>query len=164
MLQACMEPQGCFAGTRCLKSCLAFFVCAYCRVLLPINFESVRGVVIGEGKPENQNHAVVFCPGEALQTIDCNQDNIVAEGLKLRNLLAELLPEGWDTVRPRGRPTLTQVLRQSPQRWMGLQGGASDAAGVTDNAALLKQVTALVFFVCLACRWAAYSLLVQHVT
>jgi 1,3-beta-glucan synthase len=62
-------------------------------VLLPINFESARGVVLGEGKPENQNHAVVFCPGEALQTIDCNQDNIVAEGLKLRNLLAELRPE-----------------------------------------------------------------------
>lgn len=62
-------------------------------MLLPINFESARGVVIGEGKPENQNHAVVFCPGEALQTIDCNQDNIVAEGLKIRNLLAELRPE-----------------------------------------------------------------------
>jgi callose synthase len=108
--------------------------------LLPINFESARGVVIGEGKPENQNHAVVFCPGEALQTIDCNQDNIVAEGLKLRNLLAELLPEGWDTARPRSRPTLTQVLRQSSQHWMGLQGGAADAAGVADNTALLKKV------------------------
>ena len=69
-----------------------------CRVLLPINFESGRGVVLGEGKPENQNHAIVFCPGEALQTIDCNQDNIVAEGLKLRNLLAELLPRQPDTI------------------------------------------------------------------
>lgn len=111
-------------------------------MLLPINFESARGVVIGEGKPENQNHAVVFCPGEALQTIDCNQDNIVAEGLKLRNLLAELLPEGWDTEHLRSRLTLTQIFRQSSQRWMGLQGSgaAAAAAGVADNTALLKQV------------------------
>ena len=58
-----------------------------CRVQLPINFESARGVIIGEGKPENQNHAIIFCHNEAVQTIDCNQDNLVAEGLKLRNLL-----------------------------------------------------------------------------
>lgn len=57
------------------------------RVQLPINFESGRGVIIGEGKPENQNHAITFCQSEAVQTIDCNQDNLVAEGLKLRNLL-----------------------------------------------------------------------------
>lgn len=28
---------------------------------------------IGEGKPENQNHAVVFTRGNAVQTIDMNQ-------------------------------------------------------------------------------------------
>ena len=28
---------------------------------------------IGEGKPENQNHALVFTRGEALQAIDMNQ-------------------------------------------------------------------------------------------
>jgi len=109
-------------------------------VLLPINFESARGVVIGEGKPENQNHAVVFCPGEALQTIDCNQDNIVAEGLKIRNLLAELLPEGWDTAHLRSRPTITQALRQTTQRLLGMQAGAAAAAGNNDNAQLLKQI------------------------
>eukprot|EP00775_Hariotina_reticulata_P008714 gene8714-8895_t len=70
------------------------------RVQLPINFESARGVILGEGKPENQNHAIIFCHGEALQTIDCNQDNLVAEGLKLRNLLAEFLPQGWDQPQP----------------------------------------------------------------
>jgi hypothetical protein len=43
---------------------------------------------------QNQNHAIIFCSGEAVQTIDCNQDGVVAEGLKLRNLLAKLLPEG----------------------------------------------------------------------
>lgn len=28
---------------------------------------------LGEGKPENQNHAIIFSRGEALQTIDMNQ-------------------------------------------------------------------------------------------
>lgn len=28
---------------------------------------------LGEGKPENQNHAIVFTRGEAVQTIDMNQ-------------------------------------------------------------------------------------------
>ncbi|MED6139957.1 Callose synthase 5, partial [Stylosanthes scabra] len=28
---------------------------------------------LGEGKPENQNHAIIFTRGEALQTIDMNQ-------------------------------------------------------------------------------------------
>lgn len=28
---------------------------------------------LGEGKPENQNHAVIFTRGNAIQTIDMNQ-------------------------------------------------------------------------------------------
>ena len=43
------------------------------RVRLPMNPESKRGVVLGEGKPENQNHAIIFCHNEALQSIDMNQ-------------------------------------------------------------------------------------------
>ena len=31
--------------------------------------------IIGEGKPENQNHAIIFAHGEYLQTLDMNQDN-----------------------------------------------------------------------------------------
>ncbi|GLJ07080.1 hypothetical protein SUGI_0057310 [Cryptomeria japonica] len=46
---------------------------------------------IGEGKPENQNHAIIFTRGEALQTIDMNQDNYLEEAYKMRNLLEELL-------------------------------------------------------------------------
>ncbi|XP_073010773.1 callose synthase 5-like [Typha latifolia] len=46
-------------------------------------------VKIGEGKPENQNHAIIFTRGEALQTIDMNQDNYLEEALKMRNLLEE---------------------------------------------------------------------------
>ncbi|KAL6006419.1 hypothetical protein ACLOJK_037373 [Asimina triloba] len=46
--------------------------------------------VIGEGKPENQNHAIIFTRGEALQTIDMNQDNYLEEAFKVRNVLEEL--------------------------------------------------------------------------
>ncbi|KAL9145596.1 hypothetical protein ABFS82_13G054300 [Erythranthe guttata] len=56
---------------------------------------------IGEGKPENQNHAIIFTRGEALQTIDMNQDNYLEEALKMRNLLQEFL-----RVRRRSPPTI----------------------------------------------------------
>ncbi|XP_042424406.1 callose synthase 7-like isoform X1 [Zingiber officinale] len=46
---------------------------------------------IGEGKPENQNHAIIFTRGEALQTIDMNQDNYLEEAFKIRNVLGEFL-------------------------------------------------------------------------
>ncbi|GAB4860529.1 Callose synthase 10 [Ancistrocladus abbreviatus] len=44
---------------------------------------------LGEGKPENQNHAIIFTRGEAIQTIDMNQDNYFEEAIKMRNLLEE---------------------------------------------------------------------------
>ncbi|PPD88092.1 hypothetical protein GOBAR_DD14993 [Gossypium barbadense] len=54
---------------------------------------------LGEGKPENQNHAIVFTRGNAVQTIDMNQDNYFEEALKVRNLLEEFdhIPynKGW---------------------------------------------------------------------
>ncbi|KAK4256006.1 hypothetical protein QN277_008927 [Acacia crassicarpa] len=57
--------------------------------------------VIGEGKPENQNHAIIFTRGEALQTIDMNQDNYLEEALKMRNLLQEFF-----RCQGRRRPTI----------------------------------------------------------
>ncbi|GLJ16179.1 hypothetical protein SUGI_0270170 [Cryptomeria japonica] len=53
------------------------------RVMLP------GPLKIGEGKPENQNHALIFTRGDALQTIDMNQENYFEEALKMRNLLQE---------------------------------------------------------------------------
>ncbi|KAL6573993.1 Callose synthase 11 [Orobanche hederae] len=44
---------------------------------------------LGEGKPENQNHAIIFTRGDAVQTIDMNQDSYFEEALKMRNLLEE---------------------------------------------------------------------------
>ncbi|XP_024540407.1 callose synthase 3 isoform X3 [Selaginella moellendorffii] len=46
-------------------------------------------VNIGEGKPENQNHAIIFTRGLGLQTIDMNQENYLEEAFKVRNLLEE---------------------------------------------------------------------------
>ncbi|XP_042501433.1 callose synthase 12-like [Macadamia integrifolia] len=53
------------------------------RIRLPGPFK------LGEGKPENQNHAIIFTRGDAIQTIDMNQDNYFEEALKMRNLLEE---------------------------------------------------------------------------
>ncbi|XP_015901659.1 callose synthase 1 [Ziziphus jujuba] len=47
--------------------------------------------ILGEGKPENQNHAIIFTRGECLQTIDMNQDHYLEEAFKMRNLLQEIL-------------------------------------------------------------------------
>ena len=53
------------------------------RVRLPGN------PVLGEGKPENQNHAMIFTRAEFLQTIDMNQEGYFEEALKMRNALQE---------------------------------------------------------------------------
>ncbi|KAE8677918.1 Callose synthase 11 [Hibiscus syriacus] len=44
---------------------------------------------IGEDKPENQNHALIYTRGDSVQTIDMNQDSYFEEALKVRNLLEE---------------------------------------------------------------------------
>uniref|UniRef100_A0A1J3EUH6 1,3-beta-glucan synthase n=1 Tax=Noccaea caerulescens TaxID=107243 RepID=A0A1J3EUH6_NOCCA len=59
---------------------------------------------LGEGKPENQNHAIVFTRGQAIQTIDMNQDNYLEEAIKMRNLLEEF--HGKHGIR---RPTILGV-------------------------------------------------------
>ncbi|KAH7366337.1 hypothetical protein KP509_18G073500 [Ceratopteris richardii] len=47
--------------------------------------------ILGEGKAENQNHAIIFTRREALQAIDMNQDYYLEEALKMRNLLQEFI-------------------------------------------------------------------------
>jgi callose synthase len=47
---------------------------------------------IGEGKPENQNHAMIFTRGTCVQTVDMNQDGYFEECLKVRNILQEFRP------------------------------------------------------------------------
>jgi len=45
--------------------------------------------ILGDGKSDNQNHAVIFHRGEYIQLIDANQDNYLEECLKIRNVLGE---------------------------------------------------------------------------
>ncbi|KAL7421399.1 1,3-beta-D-glucan synthase [Cryptotrichosporon argae] len=45
--------------------------------------------ILGDGKSDNQNHAIVFYRGEYLQLVDANQDNYLEECLKIRNVLGE---------------------------------------------------------------------------
>src|SRR6185312_12343176 len=44
---------------------------------------------LGDGKSDNQNHAIIFYRGEFLQLVDANQDNYLEECLKIRNVLGE---------------------------------------------------------------------------
>lgn len=45
--------------------------------------------ILGDGKSDNQNHAVIFTRGEYIQLVDANQDNYLEECLKVRSILAE---------------------------------------------------------------------------
>ncbi|KAF9205277.1 1,3-beta-D-glucan synthase [Haplosporangium sp. Z 27] len=45
--------------------------------------------ILGDGKSDNQNHAIIFTRGEYLQLVDANQDNYLEEALKIRNVLGE---------------------------------------------------------------------------
>lgn len=45
--------------------------------------------IIGDGKSDNQNHALIFYRGEYIQLVDANQDNYLEECLKIRSVLAE---------------------------------------------------------------------------
>ena len=46
--------------------------------------------ILGDGKSDNQNGAIIFYHGEYLQLIDANQDNYLEECLKLHNVLGVL--------------------------------------------------------------------------
>jgi 1,3-beta-glucan synthase len=49
--------------------------------------------ILGDGKGDNQNHALPFVRGRLVQTIDANQDGYIEEALKVTNALAEFAPE-----------------------------------------------------------------------
>ncbi|KAI9483436.1 MAG: 1,3-beta-glucan synthase component-domain-containing protein [Benjaminiella poitrasii] len=56
--------------------------------------------ILGDGKSDNQNHAIIFYRGEFLQLIDANQDNYLEECLKIRNVLGEFETLTPTTVSP----------------------------------------------------------------
>jgi 1,3-beta-glucan synthase len=56
--------------------------------------------VLGDGKSDNQNHAIIFYRGEYIQLIDANQDNYLEECLKIRSVLAEFEEMKTDGLSP----------------------------------------------------------------
>ncbi|KAJ2782842.1 1,3-beta-D-glucan synthase [Coemansia javaensis] len=66
----------------------------YYRIQLPGN------PILGDGKSDNQNHAIIFTRGEYLQLIDANQDNYLEECIKIRNILGEFEEYNPPTVSP----------------------------------------------------------------
>ena len=51
--------------------------------------------MLGEDKPKNQNHVMVFTRGESLQTVDMNQESYFEVALKMKkNLQAFAKREG----------------------------------------------------------------------
>ncbi|CAN0877401.1 Putative callose synthase 6 [Linum grandiflorum] len=77
-------------GTKTQKVCYSVLVKAVDNLDQEIYRIKLPGPAkLGEGKPENQNHAIVFTRGEAMQAIDMNQDNYLEEAFKMRNLLEE---------------------------------------------------------------------------
>ena len=56
--------------------------------------------ILGDGKSDNQNQALIFTRGEYLQLIDANQDNYLEECLKIRSVLAEFEELNVEHVNP----------------------------------------------------------------
>ncbi|KAH9934747.1 1,3-beta-glucan synthase component-domain-containing protein [Fomitopsis serialis] len=56
--------------------------------------------ILGDGKSDNQNHAIIFYRGEYLQLIDANQDNYLEECIKIRNILGEFEEYGISSQSP----------------------------------------------------------------
>ncbi|KAF1796517.1 1,3-beta-glucan synthase component-domain-containing protein [Mucor lusitanicus] len=52
--------------------------------------------ILGDGKSDNQNHALIFYRGEYLQLVDANQDNYLEECLKIRSIFGEFEQQGQD--------------------------------------------------------------------
>ncbi|CAO3626173.1 unnamed protein product [Cunninghamella blakesleeana] len=61
-----------------------------CRIQLPGN------PILGDGKSDNQNHAIIFSRGEYLQLVDANQDNYLEECLKVRSIFREFENDHYD--------------------------------------------------------------------
>lgn len=56
--------------------------------------------ILGDGKSDNQNHALIFYRGEYIQLIDANQDNYLEECLKIRSVLAEFEELNVEQINP----------------------------------------------------------------
>lgn len=86
------------------------------RIRLPVNHldGGGHGVILGEGKPENQNASIIFCFGEVVQAIDMNQDNYLCEAVKMRNLINEFNPPSYTEAALRAATAVTARRQAGP--------------------------------------------------
>jgi hypothetical protein len=82
------------------------------RVELPS--EPTQPVILGEGKPENQNHALKFVRGQIINVRDCNDDMRGEDALKEPNAFQEFAHD--PDLQILGFP---EVIQTAPLTWVG---------------------------------------------
>lgn len=89
--------------------------------------------ILGDGKSDNQNHAIIFARGEVVQVIDANQDHYLEECLKIRNVLAEFEFKGDNA----GNPYASKPTAHGPVAIVGTREHifSEKVGGLADNAA-----------------------------
>ncbi|CCH58676.1 hypothetical protein TBLA_0A08870 [Henningerozyma blattae CBS 6284] len=99
--------------------------------------------ILGDGKSDNQNHALIFYRGEYIQLIDANQDNYLEECLKIRSVLAEFEELNVENVNPYS-PSLTYE-EQTTNHPVAIVGAReyifSENSGVLGDVAAGKEQT-----------------------
>ena len=108
--------------------------------------------ILGDGKSDNQNHAIIFHRGEYLQLIDANQDNYLEECLKIRNILGEFEDYHVSSQNPYG-PEGSKEFSKDPIAIVGAREYIfSENIGILGDVAAGKEQT----FGTLAARSMAY--------
>ncbi|KAI7908108.1 1,3-beta-glucan synthase component-domain-containing protein [Cokeromyces recurvatus] len=96
--------------------------------------------ILGDGKSDNQNHAIIFYRGEFLQLIDANQDNYLEECLKVRNVLGE-----FETLEPISISPYSAAYKETKTSAVAIVGAReyifSENIGVLGDVAAGKEQT-----------------------
>jgi 1,3-beta-glucan synthase len=97
--------------------------------------------ILGDGKSDNQNHALIFYRGEYLQLIDANQDNYLEECIKIRNVLGEFEEFSTSSKNPYAQWTAKEMTR-SPVAIVGAREYIfSENIGILGDLAAGKEQT-----------------------
>ncbi|RHZ76458.1 hypothetical protein Glove_197g82 [Diversispora epigaea] len=96
--------------------------------------------ILGDGKSDNQNHAIIFYRGEYLQLVDANQDNYLEECLKIRSVLREFEQYEMPTTSPYAPST--ESIKKDPVAIVGAREYIfSENYGVLGDVAAGKEQT-----------------------
>ncbi|KAJ7248158.1 1,3-beta-glucan synthase [Mycena haematopus] len=98
--------------------------------------------ILGDGKSDNQNHAIIFYRGEYLQLIDANQDHYLEECLKIRNVLGEFEEYQVSETSPYARWDPKEFSKQTPVAIVGAREYIfSENIGILGDLAAGKEQT-----------------------